>query len=198
MLTLLKIAITGNLACGKSSVCGFLKNLGAYVVSADEIVHQLFVSDRSLRQKIVAFLGEEVVVNETVDRTVIAQKVFRDPILLKELETLLHPAVWDEIERQSQQVKVRVFVVEIPLLFETGREHDFDLSVVVVADSKQCQQRFEVATKLGQEEYQQRLLRQEPIEDKQKKADYVIENNHDLDTLKQKTEELYHYLLTIS
>ena len=92
MLKLKRAAVTGGLSCGKSSVCRILSELGAYVVSADKIVHQLLSSDANLGQEIVHLLGPSVLVNQTLDRSRIAHIVFHDSELLKALEALVHPA----------------------------------------------------------------------------------------------------------
>ena len=118
-----KIAITGGLSCGKSSVCRIFKELGAYVISADEVVHQLLSPTTNLGRQVISLLGADIVVDKQIDRSKIAKKVFKQPALLQSLENLLHPAVRDEIEKQYQQIANQpsppLFVVEIPLLFET-------------------------------------------------------------------------------
>lgn len=104
MLTLRKVAITGGLSCGKSSVCRFFKELGAHVVSADEIVHQLLSPTQRLGQQVIALIGGDIVVNGKIDRSIIAKKVFDNKRLLHSLEELIHPVVLNEIEKQYQQV----------------------------------------------------------------------------------------------
>ena len=119
MLTLKKVAITGGLSCGKSSVCRLFKELGAHVVSADEIVHQLLSSTKRLGQQVIELLGDDIVVDGKIDRNIIAKKVFEDKILLHSLEKLIHPVVLNEIEKQYQQISNQgtfpLFIAEIPL-----------------------------------------------------------------------------------
>jgi len=191
MLKVLKIAVTGGLACGKSSICAFLKELGAYILSADEIVHQLLFSDINLGKEIVALLGEDVQGSQGLDREAIAEKVFKDPQLLKRLEELVHPVVLREIKREAEKTKVPLFVVEIPLLFETGAEKYFDYTVVVVADEQRCHGR----SSFDDEEYDRRMARQWKIEEKRKKADYVIENNGSLEELQEQALKFHQRLL---
>ncbi len=90
MLKLEKVAITGGLSCGKSSVCRYFKELGAYVISADEIVHQLLIPTNELGQEVIALLGKDIAVNGTIDRSMIAKKVFENKTLLLSLEKLIH------------------------------------------------------------------------------------------------------------
>lgn len=176
-----KVAITGGLACGKSSVCDIFRKLGAYVVSADEIVHQLLSPKTALGQNIVALLGADIVVNGKIDRTVVAKKVFNHPTLLHSLEELLHPAVLKAIDKLYQEVKnddqTKLFIAEIPLLFEVGAEVSFDTTIAVIADPTSCQERFHASTGLDKEEYNKRMSRQLKPEEKAKRADYVIQND---------------------
>ena len=196
MLKLRKVAITGGLSCGKSSVRRILKELGAYVVSADKIVHQLLSSDTNLGQEIVNLLGSEVLLNQKLDRSRIAHVVFHDLELLKALEALVHPAVYRELDKDYQRQKNHLqppplFIAEIPLLFESGGKRDYDDTVAVVANYEICCKRFEQATGYDQKEFNNRMARQLSVFDKAILADYVIMNNGTLSNLQQTTRELY-------
>lgn len=192
MLKLKKIAITGGLAAGKTTICRIFKELGAYVISADEIVHQLLSPKTEIGQQVIRLLGTDVVSGEEFDRKKIAAKVFPRPDLLHSLEEILHPAVFDEIEKKHKQIarekKYSLFVAEIPLLFEAKREKDFDAVIAVVADPEIARQRY------TQQEYEQRMIRQIEPKLKASKADYTIENNGSLDQLKNQIKNLYSQL----
>lgn len=181
MLNLRKVAVTGGLASGKSTVCRFFKELGAYVVSADEIVHQLLSSQKHLGQQVVSLLGNEIVVDGHIDRKAVAKRVFNNPTLLLSLENLLHPAVMAEIENQYRQIQkqggVRLFVAEVPLLFEAEAEKKFDCTIAVVSPSQASRQRFDQLTGSSSDEYDKRMARQLSPEEKARRADYVINNN---------------------
>ena len=200
MLKLRKVAVTGGLSCGKSSVCLILKELGAYVVSADKIVHQLLSSDAKLIQKVVHLLGPEILVNGAIDRTRIANIVFHNLELLIALEELVHPAVYKEIDRiyQMQQNLPKpppLFVVENPMLFESKENGDFDRTIAVVADLENCCKRFMEKTGYDQTEFNHRMARQLPNNEKASRADYVIYNNGSLADLQQTTKDLYQELI---
>lgn len=195
-----KVAVTGGLSCGKSSVCRFFNELGAHVVSADAIVHQLLLSPKSsLGQQVIALLGTDVVVNDQIDRGRIAKKVFNHPALLKSLEKLLHPAVKSEIDKQYKQVNTRgnvaLFVAEIPLLFEVSAETGFDVVIVVQAPDEICRQRFKAATGYGDQEYDRRMAQQLDPAIKAQRADYLIQNTGNLDEMRQKVAQLYYKLV---
>lgn len=189
MLTLKKVAVTGGLASGKSSVCRIFEDWGAYVVSADKIVHQLLSPHTAVGKKIVRELGPEIVSGDKLDRAKIAEKVFTHPDKLQNLENIIHPAVFDEIEKQYQQIKhqkrYHLFVAEIPLLYESEKEHLFDYVLAVVADPALCRQRFEIEKNYSSEEFDRRMLKQlHPLE-KAAKADHIIYNNGDLKELNE-------------
>lgn len=126
MLKLKKIAITGGVASGKTSVCRFFEELGAYVVNADGIVHELLKPNTDLGQQIIRQFGPEIIKNGQISRKTIAEKAFKDPKQLRKLEELLHPAVLRKIEELYTAAcsggSYSSFVVEIPLLFEIGAE----------------------------------------------------------------------------
>lgn len=190
MLILKKVAVTGGLACGKSSVCRIFKDLGAYVVSADEIVHQLLNPETHLGQEIIQLLG-------VIDRAAIAKKVFDDPTLLQGLEKLLHPAVYKAIESQYEQLKSEgktgLFVAEVPLLFESDPAPDM-ATIAVLAPETLCIERFKKATGYGEEEFRKRSSRQLDPKEKGRLAQYRIHNEGSLDDLRRQVKNLYNQL----
>lgn len=190
-----KAAVTGGLSCGKSSVCRILKDLGAYVISADVIVHQLLSSNADLGQEVVDLLGNEIIVKGQIDRAKVANIVFKDPELLEALEHLLHPRVYEEIEKEYQGLQDRTdipfFVAEIPLLYETKGEKSFDAVIAVIAKRDVCMQRFIESTGYDEEDFEYRMREQMDIEEKALKADYVIINNGDMAELTDVVTELY-------
>lgn len=190
-----KVAVTGGLACGKSSVCQSFRELGAHVVSADKIVHQLLSPKTSISQQVITLCGKDIIVNGQIDRSLVAKKIFNDQAMRLSLEKLLHPAVLREIEKQYQEVNeqgnVVLFVAEIPLLFEINGESTFDYTIAVSAPHELCRQRFKAASGYDDEEYDKRMKQQLPLETKVKRADFVIENRGSLTDLYQAVAQLY-------
>lgn len=181
MLTLKKVAITGGLSSGKSSVCRILSELGAYVVDADAISHRLLSPDTPLGKEVQRLLGSDVVVNGHFDRAEIADRVFTRPILLSELEEILHPAIRAEISQEYQRVnqegRYPLFVAEVPLLYESHWEQDFDVVVAVVTDATLAQRRYELKQQDNGADFDRRMKRQWSPERKAERADYVLNNN---------------------
>jgi dephospho-CoA kinase len=198
MLKIKKIAVTGGLAAGKTTVCQIFKELGAYVVSADEIVHQLLSPGTAVGQQVVRLLGSDTISGQEFDRKKIAVKVFSQPDLLLALEEIIHPAVFDEIERKYQQInrekKYSLFLAEIPLLYESEREGRFDAVISVFADPELCRKRFVQQTHQPVQEFEKRMTRQIEPKVKNDKAHYSVENNGDFEQLKTKIETLYFQL----
>lgn len=188
MLKLKKIAITGGVASGKSSVCRFFENLGAYVVDSDKVVHELLDSDVNLRQKIVQLLGSEVLKEGKIDRKCVADKAFGDPLLLSALEKLIHPVVLQNIAMRYQRVVQRgrytSFVVEIPLLFEIESEPFYDVVIAVIADQEKASERFRNSG-FSMGEYEKRMSRQLTPQEKGKRADFILYNNGSLEELQK-------------
>lgn len=188
-----KVAVTGGLASGKTSACYFFENLGAYVVSADRMVHRLLTQENSIQEKVVSLLGSGVVSAGRLDRELIARKVFGNPDHLRSLEEILHPAVRDEIERRYQKASEEnypLFVAEVPLLYEAKFENDFDAVVVIQSDPKLCKERFGKNS-----EFVQRMERQLPQQDKAARADYVVTNDGSLEDLERSVAALYSQLI---
>lgn len=187
------------MSSGKSTVCRFLADLGAYVIDADEVVHRLLSPDTAVGRKVIDLLGLEILVEGQLDRAKIAKKVFSQPLLLHSLENILHPAAREEIAMRYQQVtreqKYPLFVAEISLLYEAGWEKDYDRVIAVVADPAFCRQRFLGKTKGALEDYEKRMQRQLLPEEKAARADDVIVNNGDRAQLRSAVEKLYPTLL---
>ena len=188
-----KVAVTGGVASGKTAVCELLRELGAFVVNADAIGHQLLSPTTDLGNKVVTHFGQGILKQGKIDRTALANLAFHDAASLQWLEQLLHPKILERIEELYQEArrsgKYRAFVVEIPLLYEIGQEMHYDLVVAVVADESICQKRFQKAG-FSADEYQRRMGRQASIQKKARSADIVLYNNQTLDDLKKEVIKL--------
>jgi dephospho-CoA kinase len=194
VLSLRKIAVTGGLASGKSTVCQIFKECGAYVVDADKIVRRLLSQEGPAAEQVVKLLGTKILTNNQIDRKKISNNVFANPSQLKALESILHPLVRQEINRLFTEVKnnpaYRFFVAEVPLLYEAGMEPEFDAVVAVIADEATARTR---STDL--EEFDRRSRFQLTSEVKEKKATYVIKNQGTLTALKAQVTALVPQIL---
>jgi dephospho-CoA kinase len=188
-----KIAVTGGIASGKTTVCELLRELGACVVHADAIGHELLSPSTELGKKVVAHFGQSVLKQGKIDRKTLANLAFHDAASLRWLEKLLHPAILHRIDELYEEAccsgAYKAFVVEIPLLYEIGQEMYYDLVVAVIADESVCRERF-LKAGFSAEEYERRMGRQLPPEKKAQLADVVLYNNQPLDRLKKEVVKL--------
>ncbi|CAN5115386.1 dephospho-CoA kinase [soil metagenome] len=184
------IAVTGPFASGKSTLVRLLGELpGTETASADEIVHHLLKNDRQTISRIIERFGEDVRGSEGIDRKALGRNVFGDAGALRELEEILHPLVRSETDSRIEASGAEVFVVEIPLLFETGRGEDFDYTVAVTVP----EERRRVWTEeRGVDEAALRAVeaRQLTGEEKARRADLVVQNDADLDRLRERAYDL--------
>jgi dephospho-CoA kinase len=184
------VAVTGPFASGKSTLVHFLGELpGAETASADEIVHHLLKDDERAISRIVERFGKDVSGESGIDRKALGRRVFRDAVALHDLEEILHPLVRRETDRRIEASDAGLFVVEIPLLFETKRGEDFDYTVAVVVPEER---RRAWAEERGIDEAALLAIegRQLSGEEKARRADLVVQNDADLDKLKERAEEL--------
>ncbi len=185
------VAVTGPFASGKSTLVRFLGELpGTETASADETVHHLLKHDRQTISRIVERFGEGVRGPDGIDREALGREVFGDAGALRDLEEILHPLVRSETNRRIGASMAELFVVEIPLLFETGRGGDFDFTVAVTVPEER---RRAWAEERGLDEAALRAVeaRQFSGEEKARRADLVVQNDGDLDRLSEQAYELW-------
>jgi len=198
MLRSKKIAITGGIAVGKSTVCDLLEQLGGYVIRSDEIVHSILTPKTQAGKQIIELLGEQIILKDRLDRKKIAEIAFEDSSILNSLEKIIHPVVINDINEKISYIagKYPCIFVEIPLLFEIGQADNFDYVITVASKEANCIKRL-AKKGISKREYKQRMLHQINPQVKAQKADFVIENDSSLDELKEEVHKLYGNLLTV-
>ncbi len=173
-----RLGLTGGIGSGKSTALAYLHELGAAVVSSDDIVHGLY-SRPEIVARIREHFGDGVMAADEVDRTALAHIVFDDPAELSWLEDQLHPHVRravDEFAEAQEKAHPRpvLVVAEVPLLFETGMEDTFDFVMLVTAPDRVRRRRL--IAKLTDSEFSRRLAQQMPEEEKVARSDFVYRN----------------------
>ena len=182
------IAVTGTFASGKSTLVRLLGELpDTETASADEIVHHLLKNDQKAIARIVERFGEGVEGSGGIDRKALGREVFGDAEALRDLEEILHPLVRDETDRRIEASEAEMFVVEIPLLFETGRGEDFDYTVAVTVPEER---RRAWSEERGVDDAALQAIesRQLTNEEKAGRADLAVQNDGDLDRLREQAE----------
>jgi dephospho-CoA kinase len=188
------IAVTGPLACGKSSFVEMLGDFGAETASADEMVHDLLAGDPETIDAVTRRFGEGVRGEEGIDRKALGREVFENAEALKDLEDILHPRVHEETDRRAEASEADLFAAEVPLLFEGEGSGRFDLTVAVTAPDGR---RKKWAKERGMGEQQRRAIedRQLSGEEKARRADVVVQNDGDLDKLREQAKDLVERVL---
>jgi len=184
------IAVTGPFASGKSTLVRLLgKRPNTETASADEIVHYLLEQDQQTIYRVVDRFGEIVRGPDGIDRKALGREVFGDAEALRDLEEILHPLVRRETERRIEASDAALFVVEIPLLFETGRGEDFDYTVAVTVPEER-RRRWSGERGVDDAALEAIESRQFTGEEKAGRADFVVQNDGDLDRLGEQVESI--------
>lgn len=188
------IALTGGIATGKSTVASLLSLNGMRVIDADTISHEIL--DASVSWVKDTF-GEEYVNGSKVDRAKLGTLIFSDGKMKKVLEDFLHPKIRTEIEKRSikQDSFKFPYLIDIPLFFENSA-YDIKESVVVYAPSDVQLERFMKRNGYSREESLKRINSQMPIEEKKKRATWIIDNSQNLKHLQQECEEFVEKIKT--
>jgi dephospho-CoA kinase len=190
------IALTGSISTGKSSTVKILSASGFHIIDADTIAHQILDEQH---QAISDLFGKHFVREGKVDRKALGSIIFTDSNKRKELEALLHPLIYDEIERLSvEQDKLgKPYFIDIPLFFEGGR-YPIEKSLVVYATKEQQLERLMNREGYTKEEALSRINTQIPVEEKRKRASYVIDNSGTLTQLEKECERVKEEILNDS
>lgn len=180
------IALTGSIATGKSTVASLLALNGMRVIDADTISHEIL--DESIEWVRETF-GEEYIKYTKVDRPKLGELIFSNQEAKKTLENFLHPKIRAEIITRSEKQDGFKFpyLIDIPLFFENGN-YDIKESVVVYTPADIQLERFMKRNGYSEEESRRRIATQLPIEEKKKRATWVIDNSKDLKHLQQECE----------
>jgi dephospho-CoA kinase len=187
---MMRIALTGSIGMGKSTVAKMFERAGVPVFDADAVVRQLQSPGGGLVEKI-GELFPGTVRSGTLDRDCLAQIVLSDPEKLSALEAIVHPAVREAREAFVQQHgQAPALIFEIPLLFETGGESDFDKVIVVSAPAEVQRTRVLARPGMHEAKLDSILERQTPDEEKRRRADFVIDTAGDLSTTEAQVRDI--------
>ena len=179
----MKIAITGSIGSGKSTVLKILEEKGYKCYSCDKINAELLKYPNK-GYELIKIHFKECVNDREVDRKALSDIVFKDKKALDTLNSLMHPLILDEILKKKDDP----LFVEVPLLYESGFDRYFDHALLVYTSDEIALERL-LDRGLEKEEALRRLDNQMSVEKKLKRADHAIDNSFDLDTLKFSVEK---------
>ena len=194
------IALTGNICCGKTTVLKMFGKLGAETASADRIVEELYKKNK-IKQILMKNFGKRVFSGKKIDKKKIADIIFSSRKERKKLESIVHAFVFREMKKRiarARKKKKKLFVAEVPLLFESEKDFFslFDFVCVVSAAKKQQIAR---ARKEGfsVREIRERMKVQIPLEKKIKRADFVVDNSGSVSETREQVKEVF-WILTLT
>jgi dephospho-CoA kinase len=191
----LVIGLTGGIGTGKTEVTRVLQELGAVVIESDRVAHQSYEPGTEAHKTIVSRFGERVLGDSgLIDRKVLGEIVFSDPVRLKELEVLVLPATHKLIETALGDEKKRgtkVVVIEVAKLYENGWDHFADTVWTVEAPEEQAVKRVAQRSGLSESDIKARIAVQMTSDERVERADTVIENNTTLEDLRNQISKLW-------
>lgn len=192
------LGVTGGIASGKSTVANMLGELGAVVISADDLAREVVVPGSRVLLRLQECFGVQILTPDgTLDRKQLGDYVFANPVARRELEEIMHPAIAELSKLRLHQASIAqeatggLVVYEAPLLFEAGARGRVDkVLTVTVAEDVQLR-RLQQRDQCSIDDAKRRVAAHMPQIEKARLSDYVIDNSSDLDALRHKVAKLY-------
>lgn len=204
---MIKAAITGGIACGKSTVLHMFAELPhVATLSADEVVHQLYEPGEPVHAQVVAEFGRTILdAAGRIDRRKLADAAFQGPERRKKLESIVHPAVIDYqiawMRGEEDDPETKLAIIEVPLLFEAASEGKFQKTIAVTCAPEKKLERFrarhpELDEATARKELERRSASQLPDAEKARRASFVIDNSGPAVQTRAQVQKVYEELLS--
>jgi dephospho-CoA kinase len=194
------LGLTGGIGSGKSMVAQMFAKLGAVVIDADQVAREVVEPGQPALKEIAATFGPGVILPDgRLDRPKLASIIFTDPAERAKLDAITHPRIRT---RMDELIKARrsgpgVLIVDIPLLYENKRANSVEKVIVVWVDPQTQLRRIQDRDRLSAEAARQRIGAQMPLDEKQARADHVIDNGGSREDTQRQVEAIYRrYALT--
>ena len=190
------IGITGNIACGKSTISNILRELGAYIIDADIVARQVMKSGEPAWKKVYEQFGEEYLQEDgEIDRKKLGNLVFSDTHALEKLNKIVHPiivkAIEEQLEKLIKEANYKVIVIDAALLIETGCHRLVDEIWLVTLPYDVQLRRLMERDNLTEEEARQRIYSQMSQEKKKEYADVIIDNSKDIEYTQEQIKNIW-------
>ena len=190
-----RVALTGGIATGKSHVLAQLAKLGAPTIDADKLARDVVAPGTPGLKAVVDRFGEDVLDQMGgLDRRKLGSIVFSDPLARRDLEEIIHPAVRgaiDEWYASLGEVPAGFAVADIPLLYETARQREFDAVIVTACDTNTQLTRIMARDGISEAEARARIAAQLPMSEKIRRADYVINTDGSFDETSVQVRDVF-------
>ncbi|MBG9980884.1 dephospho-CoA kinase [Facklamia sp. DSM 111018] len=185
-----RIALTGGIATGKSTVAKYLRSKGYQVIDTDQIARKVVKPGSPGLEALVVNFGSEILDDSgELHRKKLAEKVFSDKQLLNQLNEIMHPLIFNELEKQIQLYAEPIIFIEVPLLYETEKSADYDEVWLIYASHRLQLKRLMSRDLLSEALAKDRIHSQWPIEDKVKWADRVISSETTIQQMHEQVDD---------
>ena len=189
------VGLTGGIACGKSTVSEMLRKLGACIIDADKIAHELSEPGQAIYQAYVEHFGSGILNDEScLDRKAIAERVFACPEEKQWLDSTAFPLILEELKKQlaeAKRAKASVAVLDVPLLFEAGWDKLAEESWLVYVPEDEQLRRLCLRDKCNAEQALRRIRAQMPLEEKMARAEVTIDNSGTMAVTRRIVKDLW-------
>ncbi len=192
----LSFGLTGGVACGKSTIARCFQDLGAYIIDADRVGHELIEPGHAAYAEILERFGKEILdPSGRIDRKKLGPTVFAEPKQLHLLNSILHPRIIARLQELAAEEQLRnphtVVIIDAPLVFETGMESTLRKVMVVWCYPEQQMERLTAKTGISRVEAERRIQAQMPVEEKRRRADYLIDCSGSLEQSRAQAKAIY-------
>lgn len=198
---LVRVALTGGIASGKSHCLRAFERLGVPVIDADTLARDAVAPGTPGLAAVLRRFGPGILQDDaTLDREALGRMVFSDPVARHDLEGIVHPVVYEAIRRWFERLAARpsavpaFAVAEVPLLYETDRAGAFDRVIVAACDRATQKQRAMTRDNASEADVERRLNAQLPIDEKRRLADYVVDTGGTVEETDRQVVEVWERL----
>lgn len=191
------VGLTGGIGSGKSAAAKFFIELGIDVIDADEVSKNILLENKKAKEDFIAEFGSRYIKNNKIDRKLLRKEIFKDKTKKKILESIIHPAVRDEISKFIINSDSIYKIVMVPLIVETNSEEFYDKIIVIDCETKLQLERASNRDNQSKENIADIMQNQASRKERLEIADFVILNNSDLENLRGSVIKTHQKLLGI-
>ena len=197
---MLKVGLTGGIGSGKSELSRFFKKWGAYIFDADKEAKNIIDTNDAAQKEIIAEFNTNILnIENKIDKKKLARVAFQDENHQLRLNSILHPYVFQEFDKQFDNVssanKHKIFIVDAALIYESGADTHMDFVIVITSLLRFRAERAMGRGNMTREDFMKRVDLQWPDEDKAQLADFIIPNNSSVEDLEKDAREIFDKLI---
>ncbi|MCK5667886.1 MAG: dephospho-CoA kinase [Gammaproteobacteria bacterium] len=194
----LKIGLTGGIGSGKSTACEIFSEFGVPVIDADIIAHSLVKPGMPALQAIIDEFGEGIVTKDgSLDRKKLRDQIFTNETDRKKLENILHPAIYNEIAHETEDLLSKYCIIALPLLLETGASKIIDRILVIDSPRELQLSRASIRDNVSKSDIETIMHSQISPDDRLAVADDIVNNDGDIDNLRRQICDLHRFYTSI-